>query len=81
MYHVIVRTVGYDGSYRSDFHEFHVINKTWTQITSFSGRAPKPRYRGTCCVLDDNMYLFGGHDGSRHLNDVFVFNFVQQVYL
>ena len=66
--------VGYDGSYRNDFHQFDFIQCCWSVVVA-TGRTPKARYRGTCCVRGDAMYLFGGHDGTRHLNDVSVFDF------
>ena len=70
--------IGYDGSYRNDFYEFDFLNNIWSPVSA-TGRLPKARYRGTCCVKDDNMYLFGGHDGTRHLNDVSVFDFELKV--
>jgi hypothetical protein len=33
------------------------------------------RYRSSLVVYKHTCVLFGGHDGSRHLNDVHVFNF------
>ncbi|CAN0407384.1 unnamed protein product, partial [Hapterophycus canaliculatus] len=65
---------GYDGSYRSDFHEFNFTTSSWLQVNA-AGRVPRARYRATCVVHAGCMYLFGGHDGTRHLNDVHVFDF------
>ena len=70
---------GYDGSYRSDFHEFDFDQLTWQPILA-SGRSPRARYRSTACVRGDMMILFGGHDGTRHLADVHLFDFVNQVW-
>ena len=36
---------------------------------------PKPRYRATCCVKGHTLLCFGGHDGTRHLNDVSAYDF------
>lgn len=58
---------GYDGSYRSDFHEFDFIRCSWRPVFA-SGRTPRARYRATACVHEDMMILFGGHDGTRHLS-------------
>ena len=58
---------GYDGSYRSDFHEFDFIHNSWRPVMA-SGRTPRARYRATACVHQDMMILFGGHDGTRHLS-------------
>mmetsp|Transcript_8966 Transcript_8966/g.15580 ORF Transcript_8966/g.15580 Transcript_8966/m.15580 type:complete len:685 (-) Transcript_8966:243-2297(-) len=70
---------GYDGSYRSDFHEFNFETLTWQPVLA-SGRSPRARYRSTACVLGEKMILFGGHDGTRHLADVHLFDFVDQVW-
>jgi N-acetylneuraminic acid mutarotase len=61
---------GYDGSYRSDFHEFNFKQSKWTQVAA-AGEVPRARYRGTCVVFENIMILHGGHDGSRHLQGVF----------
>lgn len=64
---------GYDGSYRSDFHEFDFVSSSWRPVFA-SGRTPRARYRATACVHEDMMILFGGHDGTRHLSgELFVF--------
>lgn len=70
---------GYDGSYRSDFHEFDFNQLSWRPVFG-SGRSPRARYRSTSCVHGDKMILFGGHDGTRHLADVHTFDFVSQVW-
>ena len=41
----------------------------------------RARYRATCVVHEHNMYLFGGHDGTRHLNDVHVFDFNERTWM
>ncbi len=38
-------------------------------------QVPKPRYRATCCVKGGLLLCFGGHDGTRHLNDVNTYDF------
>eukprot|EP00330_Aristerostoma_sp_ATCC50986_P001725 CAMPEP_0114579308 /NCGR_PEP_ID=MMETSP0125-20121206/3712_1 /TAXON_ID=485358 ORGANISM="Aristerostoma sp., Strain ATCC 50986" /NCGR_SAMPLE_ID=MMETSP0125 /ASSEMBLY_ACC=CAM_ASM_000245 /LENGTH=106 /DNA_ID=CAMNT_0001769977 /DNA_START=27 /DNA_END=344 /DNA_ORIENTATION=+ len=35
---------------------------------------PKPRYRTSLCVNKDKIYMFGGHDGTRQLNDFYSFD-------
>ena len=39
-----------------------------------SGRRPRARYRATIVVHKAHIILYGGHDGSRHLNDTHVFD-------
>ena len=81
---------GYDGSYRSDLHEYHFPTNTWTLIqpntrntNHNSARPPRARYRATCVVHEKSrtMILFGGHDGSRHLSDTHVFHFDTQTWI
>lgn len=66
---------GYDGSYKSDLHEYDFINNRWNSVPAI-GRRPRPRYRSTCVVYKNLMILYGGHDGTRHLSDTFVFDFI-----
>lgn len=67
---------GYDGSYRSDFHQFDFHARCWSPVIA-SGRPPRARYRATAVVHEntDSLLLFGGHDGTRHLNDTHVYDF------
>jgi leucine-zipper-like transcriptional regulator 1 len=65
---------GYDGSYKSDLHEFDILLSKWNAVPVV-GRRPRARYRTTCTVHDNWMILYGGHgkfqdthfNGSRHL--------------
>ena len=68
-----------DPSCDADFHEFNFVTSQWSQVTA-AGRVPRARYRATCVVHHHSMYLFGGHDGTRHLNDVHTFDFDQRVW-
>ena len=53
---------------------YNFTSSSWLQVNA-AGRVPRARYRATCVVHAGCMYLFGGHDGTRHLNDVHVFDF------
>lgn len=53
---------------------YNFASSSWLQVNA-AGRVPRARYRATCVVHSGCMYLFGGHDGTRHLNDVHVFDF------
>ena len=66
---------GYDGHYKNDFHRFNFISNKWEEIKDPTGKAPSPRYRTSCSVIKDSLYLFGGHDGAKQLNDFFTFHF------
>jgi leucine-zipper-like transcriptional regulator 1 len=51
---------GYDGSYKSDLHEFDLLISRWNAVPVV-GRRPRARYRTTCTVHDNWMILYGGH--------------------
>jgi leucine-zipper-like transcriptional regulator 1 len=65
---------GYDGSYKSDLHEFDFADSRWSAVPA-AGRRPRARYRATCVVHKNLLILFGGHDGTRHLADTFTLDF------
>lgn len=58
---------------RSDLHEFNFDTSEWIAVQA-AGRRPRARYRATTVVHKDLIILFGGHDGTRHLNDTFTFD-------
>lgn len=64
---------GYDGSYKSDLHEYDITSSRWSGVPA-AGRRPRARYRATCVVHKNEIILFAGHDGTRHLNDLHVFD-------
>lgn len=66
--------VGFDGDYRSDLIKLDLAENVWS-LLSVHGRVPRGRYRSSCVVYNDSMILYGGHDGSRHLSDTYVFDF------
>jgi hypothetical protein len=41
----------------------------------YSGEIPRARYRGTCVTYGSKMILHGGHDGNRHLQDTYIYDF------
>ena len=70
---------GYDGSYKSDLHQFDFSHSKWSLVQA-AGRRPRARYRATCVVHKNTMLLFGGHDGTRHLSDTQVFDFETRIW-
>lgn len=64
---------GYDGSYKSDLHEFDFISSEWNLVPT-TGRRPRARYRATTVVHRNYIVLMGGHDGTRHLSDTHIFD-------
>jgi N-acetylneuraminic acid mutarotase len=68
---------GYDGLYKNDLHKFSFENYEWSMIRDSNPSAenwPKPRYRTCLTVYKDKIYMFGGHDGTRQLNDFYAFD-------
>ena len=72
---------GYDGNYRADFHQFSFDerDRRWSTI-NVKGTTPKARYRTSAVVYRNKMLVFGGHDGAKHLNDFYEFNFDNLVW-
>jgi N-acetylneuraminic acid mutarotase len=41
---------------------------------------PPPRANHSSSIILDNLFIFGGWDGSKRLNDLFVFNLKQFIW-
>ena len=66
---------GFNGM--QSFNEIEVfdIEKTkWTQLKEIKGNSPIARDAHAMVSNKDVLYLFGGHDGIRHLNDLHQFD-------
>lgn len=59
----------------NDFYKFNFTKNQWTKIKPIDEVWPTSRYRTSCTVIDDKMYMFGGHDGQQQLNDFYYYNF------
>ena len=70
---------GYDGSYKSDLHEYDFVASRWGVVPA-AGRRPRARYRATLCVHKSSLILHGGHDGTRHLSDTHVFDLETRIW-
>lgn len=62
-----------------DLHAFDLEDGTWSQIIAASGEPPTPRHSHAAVVYKDNMYIFGGYDGS-YRNDFHAFNFTTRTW-
>ena len=66
---------GYSGSCRSDLHRFNFETNTWTEIKKNSNCSwPQERYRTSSAVYKDFMYIYGGHNGGKQLEDFWAFD-------
>ncbi|KAL6758234.1 hypothetical protein V8C86DRAFT_2601400 [Haematococcus lacustris] len=60
-----------DGTLLNDLWIYDQDVLSWTYVTCF-GNLPSPRRGSTLCATEDGrrLYIFGGNDGERALNDV-----------
>eukprot|EP00918_Siedleckia_nematoides_P096254 GHVU01211143.1.p1 GENE.GHVU01211143.1~~GHVU01211143.1.p1 ORF type:complete len:532 (+),score=90.99 GHVU01211143.1:322-1917(+) len=74
---------GYDGHNRVDeFHCFDYDTRRWTSVPVNSDRSPSavgppPRDRLLAVSHDLDVYVFGGYDGTRRVNDLWRFSTVE----
>lgn len=64
---------------RSDLHEYDFNRNQWSAVNA-AGRRPRARYRATCVVCRNQIVLFGGHDGTRHMADTHVFDIETRIW-
>ena len=64
---------GYDGRGRSnDLYILDTESMTWAHPLETEG-SPAGRQRHTACTVSNNiLYIFGGFDGNKWLNDIFI---------
>jgi N-acetylneuraminic acid mutarotase len=66
---------GGDGrDYLNDLHELNTSTLNWTNVVEKGGHRPPPRANHASSLIKDNLYIFGGWDGSKRLNDLYAFN-------
>lgn len=64
---------GGDGrDYLNDLHELNTSSLHWRRVIDVKGQRPPPRANHSSSIIADNLYIFGGWDGSKRLNDLFV---------
>lgn len=61
-----------DGNLLNDVWTFDQDSCSWTQVSCY-GNQPSPRQGTSACASEDGrrIYVFGGNDGTKVLNDVF----------
>jgi N-acetylneuraminic acid mutarotase len=66
---------GFDGVARvNDLHAYDLEKNRWQLITPTAGTLPSARHSHSAVVYQDNMFIFGGYDGS-YRSDFHAFNF------
>ena len=65
---------GYDGS--QCFNDLDVLDlDTWTWMQpQIKGEPPMARNAHTITVVNQKLFLFGGHSGNKHLKDLYIFD-------
>jgi len=67
---------GHDGTvYRNDLLIFNLDTRTWLLDLVVAGEGPSPRDAHAAVVHSEFMYVFGGYDSKRYLNDFHRFHF------
>ncbi|KAI0997042.1 hypothetical protein K3495_g11143, partial [Podosphaera aphanis] len=62
---------GGDGpAYYNDVYVLDTVNFRWSKPTISGERLPSKRRAHTACFWQNGIYIFGGGDGTRALNDV-----------
>lgn len=66
---------GFDGNHSfNDIEVFDIEGGGWMQLKEYFGIPPIARDAHTMVTSKHCLYLFGGHDGVNHLNDLHEFN-------
>jgi N-acetylneuraminic acid mutarotase len=69
---------GGDGrDYLNDLHELNTSTLHWRNLSDIKGTRPPPRANHSSSIIKNNLYIFGGWDGTKRLNDLFSFDLVQ----
>lgn len=64
----------------NDIEVFDIETMTWEQLGDVMGQLPIARDAHAMVNNKKCLYLFGGHDGIRHLNDLHEFNTVTMTW-
>lgn len=65
---------GYSGSQRlADMHAYDFETNAWSQVDANIGEVPSGRSSLVAQVYENNLYIFGGYNGSTVLNDFYKF--------
>ena len=74
---VISGFLGELGKYSDCIHRFNFLNNTWSILHKSDPKHEKvfrPRIGSDLVIVKDQIYVFGGYDGSERLNDLFCFD-------
>lgn len=67
---------GWDGhNTLDDLYQYSLTSKTWVEVRLTSGIKPSPRYRHSCVVFEDSLFIFGGVNKTQtRYNDLYEYS-------
>lgn len=68
-----------EGECCDDLYAYHFHSHLWRRIV-YTGPAPFSRARNSAVVHGSNIIVFGGWNGKKKLNDLFIYNIEANVY-
>lgn len=72
---------GGDGrDYLNDLHMLNTQTLHWKNVQDVKGKKPPPRANHSSSIIKSNLYIFGGWDGSKRLNDLFVLSLKSYIW-
>jgi len=72
---------GGDGrDYLNDLHMLDTTTLHWRNMSDVHGQVPPPRANHSSSIIYHNLYIFGGWDGSKRLNDLFVLSLKTNIW-
>ncbi|ESW10364.1 hypothetical protein PHAVU_009G202800 [Phaseolus vulgaris] len=61
-------------------HVFDTLRRIWSE-PAVKGTPPSPRDSHSCSVVGDNLFVFGGTDGTRLLNDLHILDTASHTWI
>uniref|UniRef100_A0A0V0HMV7 Putative ovule protein n=1 Tax=Solanum chacoense TaxID=4108 RepID=A0A0V0HMV7_SOLCH len=62
---------GDDNRHTNKVHVFDTVNRIWSEPAT-KGALPSPRDSHSCTAVGDNLFVFGGTNGTHSLNDLYI---------
>ncbi|OMJ94181.1 hypothetical protein SteCoe_2663 [Stentor coeruleus] len=71
---------GWDGhDTLDDLYQYSFSSKSWIEVRLTTGIKPSPRYRHSCVVFEDSIFIFGGVNKTQtRYNDLYEYNIIRR---
>lgn len=66
------------GTHYNELIEFDPKKRLWKKIIPINDNIPSPRRSHTMNVYKDHLYLLGGYNGKKNLDDLWTFDLIQK---